>query len=63
MGAAKATYPWQKILFMGVVAGVYIGIGGLLAMTVGGNCPGKQLMILADSVLEVSTRLRKRQLE
>lgn len=40
MGAAKAVLPWQKIFIMGIVAGVYIGFGGLLALTVGGNCPG-----------------------
>lgn len=49
MGAAKAVLPWQKVLFMGVVAGVYIGIGGLLALTVGGACPGEHC-VLADDV-------------
>ncbi|KIY93965.1 hypothetical protein MNEG_13997 [Monoraphidium neglectum] len=40
LGAARTTMPWQKVLFMGVLAGIYIGLGGLLLLTVGGNCPG-----------------------
>jgi hypothetical protein len=39
-GAAKAAMPWAKVLVLGVLAGVYIGFGGLLANMVGGNCPG-----------------------
>lgn len=32
--------PWQKVLVMGAMAGVYLGLGGLLSSVVGGNCPG-----------------------
>jgi hypothetical protein len=39
-GAAKAGMPWQKVAVMGVLAGVYIGFGGLLSLVVGGNSPG-----------------------
>jgi hypothetical protein len=41
MGAAKATLPPLKTLFMGVVASLHISMGGLLALTVGGACPGE----------------------
>jgi len=40
-GAAKAALPWQKVLVMGVLAGFYIGFGGLLSLIVGGNSPGR----------------------
>jgi hypothetical protein len=40
-GAAKAALPWQKILVLGALAGVYVGFGGLLMHVVAGNCPGE----------------------
>lgn len=39
-GAAKAAMPWQKVLVMGALAGVFLGFGALLSLVVGGNCPG-----------------------
>ncbi|GBF90570.1 nitrite transporter [Raphidocelis subcapitata] len=39
-GAGKAALPWQKVLVLGIMAGVYIGFGALLSQVVGGNCPG-----------------------
>lgn len=42
LGAARTALPWQKCLYMGVLAGIYIGLGGLLLMTVGGACPGER---------------------
>eukprot|EP01025_Chloroclados_australasicus_P013130 TRINITY_DN1623_c0_g5_i1.p2 TRINITY_DN1623_c0_g5~~TRINITY_DN1623_c0_g5_i1.p2 ORF type:complete len:327 (-),score=46.49 TRINITY_DN1623_c0_g5_i1:398-1378(-) len=40
LGAGKASLPAWKIFHLGLLAGAYIGLGGLLAMTVGGNLPG-----------------------
>lgn len=42
MGAAKGKYSFTKTVFMGILAGVYIGFGALLAMSVCGNIPGEQ---------------------
>lgn len=35
--AAKAEQPWMKTLFLGIIAGAYVGLGGLLALRVGGS--------------------------
>ncbi|MEW5308881.1 MAG: hypothetical protein WDW38_000805 [Sanguina aurantia] len=40
LGAAKAKLSFQKTLFMGILAGVYVGFGALFAITVCGNIPG-----------------------
>lgn len=40
VGAKKAQTPALKTFVMGIVAGVYIGFGGLLAFSVLGNMPG-----------------------
>lgn len=40
LGAAKAAQPIWKVLLLGVVAGAYIAVGALLALTVGGASPG-----------------------
>lgn len=39
-GASKATLSPMKTFLMAVVAGVFIALGGLLALSVGANCPG-----------------------
>lgn len=39
-GAAKASLPMGKIAFRGFLAGVFIGYGALLALSVAGNSPG-----------------------
>jgi hypothetical protein len=39
-GAAKANLPAAKILVMGVLAGVYLALGGAAAFAVAGACPG-----------------------
>lgn len=40
LGTKKSTLsPW-KTFFSSIVAGGYIGLGGLLLVTVGGSCPG-----------------------
>lgn len=41
LGAAKAKLSFQKTLFMGILAGVYVGFGALFAITVCGNIPGE----------------------
>ena len=38
-GAAKAALPADKVVVLGILAGVYIGLGALLALSVGGNAP------------------------
>lgn len=40
VGEKKAAAPAGKILTMGVISGCHIAMGALLAITVGGNCPG-----------------------
>lgn len=40
LGAAKAAMPFWKIVMLGIVAGLYIGLCAALLMTVGPNCPG-----------------------
>lgn len=42
MGAAKGKYSFTKTMFMGILAGIYIGFGALLAISVCGNIPGEQ---------------------
>jgi len=39
-GGVKATMSWWKTLYMGILAGVYIGFGSCLALSVGGACQG-----------------------
>ncbi|KAK9840646.1 hypothetical protein WJX81_006750 [Elliptochloris bilobata] len=39
-GAAKAALPVGTTLVLGVLAGVFIGFGSFLALSVGGDCPG-----------------------
>ena len=39
-GAAKAALPAGTTLVLGVLAGAFIGFGSLLALSVGGACPG-----------------------
>jgi len=39
-GVYKASGTFKKIFTLGIVSGFYIGFGGFLAITVGGNCPG-----------------------
>lgn len=39
-GAAKAASPTVKALLLAVAGGAYIALGGLLALSVGGACPG-----------------------
>lgn len=40
LGTAKASTPLWKVLLLGVLAGSYIALGALLALSVGGACPG-----------------------
>lgn len=40
IGQKKAASPASKIFLMGIISGCHIGFGALLAVTVGGNCPG-----------------------
>ncbi len=40
IGAAKAAAPFGKIFKLGIVSGAHIAIGGFLALSVGGACPG-----------------------
>lgn len=40
VGEKKAALPAGKTLIMGLVSGCHIAMGALLALTVGGNCPG-----------------------
>ncbi|KAK9811204.1 hypothetical protein WJX73_010339 [Symbiochloris irregularis] len=39
MGASKATAPFDKTLLSAVLAGAYVGFGGMLALSVGANLP------------------------
>lgn len=39
LGTSKASTPLWKVLLLGVVAGCYISLGALLALSVGGACP------------------------
>lgn len=39
-GAAKAALPTVKALLLSVAGGAYLALGGLLALSVGGACPG-----------------------
>ncbi|CAM9666135.1 unnamed protein product [Ascophyllum nodosum] len=40
MGEKKAAAPAAKTFLMGIISGSHIAFGALLAITVGGNCPG-----------------------
>ncbi|CAM9647771.1 unnamed protein product [Choristocarpus tenellus] len=40
VGEKKAAAPAFKTFLMGIISGCHIAFGGLLALTVGGNCPG-----------------------
>ncbi|CAM9515770.1 unnamed protein product [Discosporangium mesarthrocarpum] len=40
VGEKKAAAPASKTFLMGIISGCHIAFGGLLALTVGGNCPG-----------------------
>ncbi|CAM9348801.1 unnamed protein product [Hapterophycus canaliculatus] len=40
IGQKKAAAPASKTFLMGIISGCHIGFGALLAVTVGGNCPG-----------------------
>lgn len=40
LGEMKASQPAWKVLLLGIVAGAYIAMGALLALTVGGAVPG-----------------------
>lgn len=40
IGEKKAASSAAKIFLMGIISGCHIGFGALLAVTVGGNCPG-----------------------
>lgn len=40
MGEKKAAMPAAKIFTLGIISGCHIAMGALLAITVGGNCPG-----------------------
>lgn len=40
IGEKKAAAPATKTFLMGIISGCHIGFGALLAVTVGGNCPG-----------------------
>lgn len=40
IGEKKAASPATKTFLMGIISGCHIGFGALLAVTVGGNCPG-----------------------
>lgn len=39
-GAKNALMPASKILHQSIMGGGYVGLGGLLSMTVAGTCPG-----------------------
>jgi hypothetical protein len=39
-GETKAKLPWWKTLYLGILAGAYIGFGCALALSVGGAVPG-----------------------
>lgn len=55
LGADKAALPTGKLLLLGMLAGVYIGFGCLLAMSIGGACPG----LAQVPVLLVFTRIEQ----
>lgn len=40
VGEKKAAMPAAKTFLMGIISGCHIALGALLAVTVGGNCPG-----------------------
>lgn len=40
IGEKKAAMPASKTFLMGIISGCHIAFGALLAVTVGGNCPG-----------------------
>lgn len=40
VGGKKAAMPGSKIFLLGIISGCHIAFGGLLAISVGGNCPG-----------------------
>ena len=40
IGAGKADLPLGKLVLMGLLAGVYVGLGGLLMLNIGISCPG-----------------------
>lgn len=40
IGEKKAAAPAAKTFLMGIISGCHIGFGALLAVSVGGNCPG-----------------------
>lgn len=40
IGTAKAELPVGKIIILGLLAGVYVGLGALLMLHIGLNCPG-----------------------
>ncbi|CAG9466324.1 unnamed protein product [Pedinophyceae sp. YPF-701] len=40
LGEAKSTLPLSKMIPLGIAAGIYVGFGAMLAMSVGGNMPG-----------------------
>ncbi|CAM9104145.1 unnamed protein product [Laminaria digitata] len=40
VGEKKAAMPAAKTFLMGIISGCHIAFGALLAITVGGNCPG-----------------------
>ena len=40
VGEKKGGQPAQKTFLMGIISGCHIAFGALLAITVGGNCPG-----------------------
>lgn len=40
IGEKKAAAPVFKTFLMGIISGCHIGFGALLAVTIGGNCPG-----------------------
>lgn len=42
-GAAKANLSWWRVLLLGIVAGAYISLGGLLALSVGGSVPNLKM--------------------
>lgn len=44
MGAKKATLSPTETFLKAIVAGVFIAFGGLLALSVGANCPGMHIL-------------------
>lgn len=40
IGEKKAAAPAAKTFLMGIISGCHIGFGALLAVSIGGNCPG-----------------------